>query len=82
MCVFTSKHCVYSDRTGAQWATRVTDQVLMALGDLRVQHIAVDTRSPDAVVYIKCANRGEAGRVYDLLNGFRLGGLHGECARA
>jgi hypothetical protein len=50
----------------------------MALNGVRVQHIAVDTRSPDAVVYIKCVNRGEAGRVYDLLNGFRLGGLHGE----
>ncbi|KAK2726860.1 muscle M-line assembly protein unc-89-like [Artemia franciscana] len=56
------------------WQRRVANDLLKKCSDAKIVHMAVDPASKDGVVYVKCATKEDAKKVYTAVHAWWYGG--------
>nr|XP_018914073.1 PREDICTED: inner nuclear membrane protein Man1 isoform X1 [Bemisia tabaci] len=59
---------------GEEWISRVEDAILEKCESVKILHMAVDRKSAEGCVYLKCASPQDAGRAHKALHGFWFDG--------
>ena len=61
---------IYFSEFGDSWPSRIQDSILEKCEGISIVHIALDPKSREGLVYLKCASLAEAGRAFRALHGW------------